>query len=165
VDEHPAFERRPEQAYVGKRVVMPLSAFRDRVPALTQDVSGWLADKGLEASGEPFLRYNIVDMPDRIDVDVAFPVNEQPDADGDLITGILPGGRYGTLTFTGVDNGVASNARLIDWIGAQGERVDSRQTDAGDAFAARIESLLSDPEGEPDPGRWKTRIAIKVRDV
>ena len=143
---------------------MPLSKFSDNVPALMQEVSKWLDDHGIKASGKSFLRYNVIDMPDRMDVEVAFPVDELPDGENLVSCGMLPAGWYGTFTFTGVKNAVPANARLIEWIGHQGEEMDCSHTKDGDAFAGRIETLLTDPEAEPDQSKWKTQVAIKVRD-
>ena len=81
-----------------------------------------------------------------------------------MSSGKLPAGRYGALTFTGVKNGIPANKRLIDWISDQGEEVDHHQTKDGDAFAGRVEMLLTDPKEEPDQGKWKTHVAIKLRD-
>ena len=78
--------------------------------------------------------------------------------------GKLPAGRYGTLTFTGIQNEIAANARLIDWIGDRGLEMDCHQTADGDAFVGRIETLLTDPQAEPNRRKWETQVAIKVRD-
>lgn len=78
--------------------------------------------------------------------------------------GLLPAGRYATLVFRGIRNGVEANARLIDWIKAHGETMDFRQTSAGDSFASRVETLLTDPKAENDQDRWETEIAIRLRD-
>jgi hypothetical protein len=55
----PAFETRGEQAYVGKRVVMPMDKFDDIIPALVEEISKWLDDHGMKASGNSFLRYHV----------------------------------------------------------------------------------------------------------
>ena len=158
----PAFETCPEQPYVGKRVVMPMSHFEARVPALMAEVAEWMDRRRMKASGPSFLRYLVIDMPDRIDVEIAYPVDEAPEVDGSVVRGRLMAGRYATLTFTGVDNAVPANKRLIEWIDEQGHEMDSKQTDDGEAFTGRIETLLTDPEREPDQAKWITKVAIKI---
>lgn len=158
----PKFEERAEQPYVGKRVVMPMRDFPERVPALTDEVAEWMDKHGVAPTGKPFLRYLVIDMPDRIDVEVTFPVEQVPDVDGLILRGTLPAGRYATLAFIGVENGIPANKRLIDWIEEQGETMDAKETDDGQAFVGRVEILLTDPNAEPDQRKWETQVAIKV---
>ena len=138
--------------------------FPERLPAMLDEVAGWLGERGLVPSSPPFLRYHVVDMPERMDVEAGFPLDAAPADAGSLPRGVLPAGRYAVLTYTGVAEGVAANARLKDWIAAQGEAIDSRLTPDGEAFAARLEAFLTDPETEPDQRRWRTEAAFKLRD-
>jgi hypothetical protein len=104
-------------------------------------------------------------MPNRMDVEVAFPVEHAPEPERSVSSGALPAGRYGTLTFTGLENGAAANRRLIEWIVRCGEEPDCSGTPEGDACAGCIETLLTDPQAEPDQTKWKTQVSIKVRDA
>lgn len=160
--QEPTFETRPAQPYVGKRVVMAMSEFEERIPAVMREVAEWMRTHGLKPTGPSFLRYLVIDLPDKIDVEVAFPLDEVPEIDGPVLRGTLPGGRYGMLTFTGVENGIPANKRLIEWIDEQGEEMDSKKTDDGEAFTGRIETLLTDPEAQPDQAKWETAVAIKI---
>jgi effector-binding domain-containing protein len=158
----PAFKTRPAQPYVGKRVVMAMSELEERVPALMHEVAEWMRTHGLSPSGPCFLRYMVIDMPDQIDVEVVFPLDELPDIDGPVLRGTLPAGRYAEVSFTGVVNGIQANKRLIEWIDEQGEEMDCKRTDDGEAFTGRIETLLTDPEAEPDQAKWQIQVAIKI---
>lgn len=115
-----------------------------------------------QPSGPSFIRYHVIDMPERMDIEVAFPVEHLPKSDGSVSCGILPAGRYGTLNFTGLKYAVPANGQLISWISSQGKTMDSRQTDEGEAFAGRFETVLTDPVKESDPSKWVTEIAIKL---
>lgn len=159
----PTFETRADQPYVGKRVVMPMSDFETRVPALMQEVSAWLEAHGMKPAGPGFLRYHVVDMPTRMDVEASVPVDAVPEPDDAVTRGTLPAGRYASLVFTGVKNGIEANARLIAWLRAQNAEMDVHHTDDGDMFAGRLETLLTDPRTEPDQSQWRTEVAIKVR--
>lgn len=159
----PRFETRAEQPYVGKRVVMPMSHFETRVPALMQEVSAWLDAHGKKPAGPGFLRYHVVDMPDRMDVEASVPVDAVPEPDDAVTRGTLPAGRYASLVFTGVKNGIDANARLIEWLGTQDTEMDVHHTGDGDVFAGRLETLLTNPQTETDRSRWQTEVAIKVR--
>jgi effector-binding domain-containing protein len=160
----PKIETRPEQAYVGKRAIMPMSDFETKVPELTAEVSKWLDQNGVEATGKPLLRYHVVDMPDRMDVELAIPVKSVPHAVAGIDHGTLPAGRYATSTFTGVRNGIPANKKLIDWIADQGEEMVVHKSENGDVFKSRYETILTDAKAEPDQDKWETEIAIKVRD-
>ena len=127
----PRIEVRPERSYVGVRAVMPMSDFGREIPAMTETVADWLEAKGLRASGAPFLRYHIVDMPHRMDVELGMPIDTPPVTDGQVRNGVLPAGSYAVLSYTGVANGVPANERLLKWIAERGEQVQliKRRTD------------------------------------
>lgn len=159
----PKIETRLAQTYIGKRAIMPMSDFETKVPELMAKASEWLDRNGVKATGKPFLRYHVVDMPDRMDVELGIPVDSVPQIAGEVVHGTLPAGRYATLTFTGVRNGVAANKKLIDWIAEQGEEMVVHKSENGDVFNSRYETFLTDAKLEPDKGKWETEVAIKVR--
>ena len=161
MDTLPAIEHRGERDYVARRVVMQLRDFGERIPVLMGELCGWMQQHNVTASGAMFLRFHTIDMPERIDVEAALPVDGAPQPEDDISTGTVPAGRYATLIYTGVENAVAQNRRLIDWIAAQGETMDYERRTDGDQFAARIETLMSDPEDLPAQSQWQ--IAIKLR--
>jgi hypothetical protein len=119
-----------------------------------------LDDHGTKVSGNSFLRYHVIDMPDRMDVEVAFPVDELPVTESSVSYGRLPAGTVRPIDLHGRRKWVPANARLIDWIGDQGKEMDCRHSEDGDAFAGRIETLLTDPQAEPDQSKWNTQVAI-----
>ncbi|GHO42055.1 hypothetical protein [Ktedonospora formicarum] len=57
-----------------------------------------------------------------------------------------------------------ANGALIDWGAEHGVAWDSRQTEQGGAFGARLESYIKGPENESDPDKWETEVAIRVAD-
>lgn len=159
----PAIETREEQIYVGKRATMSLRELATGVPRLMTELADWLAKHDIEPTGHRLLRFHVIDMPDRLQIEAGLPVLRAPRADAGIAPGILPAGRYATSTFTGASHGVEANKQLINWITAQGETIDMHATDEGDAFASRFETYLTDARREPDPGKWKIDIAMKLR--
>ena len=78
--------------------------------------------------------------------------------------GGIPAGRYASLVYTGVKNGVKSNAALLDWGAKQGLVWDKWETAQSDGFGGRIESFLTDPADEPNQAKWETEVAIRLAD-
>jgi len=156
----PAIEQRSEQPYVGVRAVVSMNALQDEIPAMTAKLSRWLDANGLQASG-PFLRYHVVDMPERLDVEAGIPLSAPVDGKGEVDANILPAGRYAVLVYKGVHNGVASNKRLIDWLKERGEEVVSHGSANREVFEARYETFLTDTASKAE---LETEVAIKVRD-
>ncbi|RYG32171.1 MAG: AraC family transcriptional regulator [Burkholderiales bacterium] len=157
----PRIEQRPEQLYVGIGAVMPLDAFERDIPAMTERVLGWLKTRGLKPSGRPFLRYNVIDMPERLDVELGVPVEVAAEGDGGVKAGVLPAGRYAVMTYQGAKNGVAANKALFKWIEAQNVEAVSHKSADGEVFAARYETFLNDVE---DQGALETEVAMKLRE-
>jgi hypothetical protein len=52
---------------------------------------------------------------------------------------------------------------LLAWAEANGIVWDREQTRAGEAWGSRTVLYLTDPEAEPDPSRWETLLAFRVR--
>jgi effector-binding domain-containing protein len=160
----PKLEARPEQPTVGIRTQVPMKAFKKVIPELLDEVFAWTVRQGITPVGPPFMRFHIINMAGNMDVELGVPVAPGVAGDDRVRAGALPAGRYATLVYTGVRNGIKANGALLDWGAAQGLTWDRHDTEAGDAFAGRYESYLTDPAEEPDPKKWETEVAIRVVD-
>ena len=160
----PRLEDRREQCYVGIRTQVPIRKLGSTIPRLLGQLFSWLGERGVAPSGPPFIRYHIVDMAKLMDVELCVPTATALPGDGDVGPGALPAGRYAVLVYIGQKNGIAGNAALLDWGKRQGLTWDRWSTDAGDAFGARYESFLTDPDEEPDRRKWETEVAIRLAD-
>jgi effector-binding domain-containing protein len=161
----PKVEDRPEQHYAGIRTQATMDELGSGIiPQLHGETMAWLRARGLAPSGAPFLRYHVIDMACNLDIEMAWPVDAAITGDGRVNAGTLPAGRYASLIYTGIANGVAGNGALLDWIQEQGLKVDSWSTPQGDAFRSRVEFEITDPADEPDMAKWETEVAMKLAD-
>lgn len=158
----PKLEDRNEQHYVGIRTEVPMRQLPDVIPQLLGEVFAWLGKQGITPAGAPFMRYHVIDMKAKLDIELGVPVVAAVSGDGRVSAGVLPAGRYASLVYTGVKNGLEGNRVLIDWAKEKGIAWDRWDTGKGDAFRSRIESYLTDPNDEPDPAKWETEVAIKL---
>jgi effector-binding domain-containing protein len=134
------------------------------IPELLGALFAWRTSRNVELAGPPFIRYHVVNMAAAMDVELGIPVEAALEGDGQIRAGMLPAGRYAVLIYTGRDNGLAGNAALLSWGQEHGLVWDRWSTDAGDAFGARYESFLTDPNEQPDPAKWETEVAIRLAD-
>lgn len=160
----PKIEARSEQPYVGIRTHAAGEAFPQVIPQLLGEVFAWLGRQGIAPAGAPFIRYHVINMETQMDVDLGVPVASTLAGDGRVCPGILPAGRFATLVYAGVKNGILANGVLIDWANEQGIEWDVWDVENGHAFAARYESFLTDPDEEPDQAKWETEVAIRLAD-
>lgn len=158
----PIVEERDEQAYVGIRTLVTMRDLDSVIPGLLDEVAAWLERQGLAPQGPPLIRYHAIDMDTELDITLGFPVTGAIEGDGCVMAESLPAGRYAALTYTGVDNGIQGNGALIDWIAAQGLRMDYRSEERKDLFSGRVEFLIDGPEDDPDPSQWRTEVAIRL---
>jgi effector-binding domain-containing protein len=85
--------------------------------------------------------------------------------DARVVTGVLPAGRYATLTHLGHPSElVAATKALLDWAAEHGLTFDVTPGDDGDRWACRLENYLTDPSQEPDMSKWVTKLAFKLAD-
>jgi effector-binding domain-containing protein len=162
----PKVEERAEQPYVAKRTHVAMDDLGSVIDHAVGDLYAWLGQQGVAPAGPFFIRYLVIDMAGKRDLEMGFPVASALSGDGRICAGVLPAGRYASLVYTGPYDGlVEANAALLDWGAEQGLAWDTWAAENGDGFGARFESYLTDPSTEPDPTKWETEVAIRVADA
>ncbi len=160
----PKIDTRSDQPYAGIRLKTSAQELGNVIPQNVDAVFDWLGQQGIEATGAPFIRYYVINMADRMDVEIGVPV-AVPVAGNDRIqSGVLPAGRYASLVYRDVTRGEEGNRVLIEWAKDQGLTWDNWPVPDGDAFASRYEIFLSGPQDDPDPHQWDTEVAIRLAD-
>jgi effector-binding domain-containing protein len=160
----PEIETRAEQPYVAVRAKVTMgeiAAFARRFG----EVFGWLDRHGLAPAGPPFFKYNVIDMARELEMEAGVPVATAADGDDEMVAGVLPAGRYATLTHVGHPSELmAATKALLDWAAEQGLTWDVTPSEDGDRWACRLENYLTDPDQEPDMNKWVTQLAFKLAD-
>jgi hypothetical protein len=101
-------------------------------------------------------------MAANMDIELGIPVATAMPGDARVSAGVIPAGRYGSLTYTG--DGIKANKALLDWAAEHGIGWDRWDDEKGDAFRARIETYLTNPDEEPNRAKWQTEVAIRLAD-
>jgi len=148
-----------ERPYVALRGTVPMdgiSAFADRM----HEVIGWLAAREIAPNDAPFFRYEEIDMDAGLVMEIGFPVDDVHAGEGEIVTGVLPAGRYATATHHGHPEGLMNATReLLEWAEAEGLEWDVD----GDKWASRLEIYRSDPREVPDMADWDTELQFKLK--
>jgi len=153
---------RAEQPYAAIRARVTMSQLGG-LGARLGEVFGWLAARGVPPAGAPFFKYNVIDMARELEVEAGVPVAAALDGDDHVLTGVLPAGRYATLTHVGHPDGlIGATKALLDWAAEQGMTWDMSPTEAGERWGCRLESYLTDPSEEPDMNKWETQLAFRL---
>jgi effector-binding domain-containing protein len=149
-----------ERPYVALRGKVPMGgipAFADRMG----EVVDWLAAREIAPNDAPFFKYDVVDMEHGLVMEVGFPVDDLHSGEGEIVTGVLPAGRYATVTHHGHPEGLMAATRdLLAWAAEQGLEWDAD----GDHWVARLEISRSDPREVPDMNDWVTDLQFKLKD-
>lgn len=160
----PAIETRAEQPYaaIRARVTMDgLGAFAARFG----DVFGWLGARGIALAGPPFFKYNVIDMERELEVEAGVPIAAQADGDGEVLSGVLPAGRYATVIHVGHPSELVGAVQaLFDWAEGQDLKWDVAAGADGEHWGCRLENYLTDPAEEPDMNKWETELAFRLAD-
>jgi effector-binding domain-containing protein len=160
----PEIVARAEQPYVAIRghvTMAEIAAFAVR----TSEVFGWLGARGLVPAGPPFLKYNVIDMARQLEMETGVPVAAPVDGGGEVISGVLPAGRYATVTHVGHPSELMGvTGALLDWAAGQGLTWDISPDADGDRWGSRVEIYLTDPSEEPDMSKWVTQLAFRLAD-
>ena len=158
----PEITERAGQPYVAVRAqvtMQTISAIADRIP----EVFGWLAAHGVAPAGPPFLKYNVIDMTRQLEIEAGVPVAAAVDGDGSVLSGVLPAGRYATVTYVGHPAKLIDvTAELLAWASREGLVFDVAGTDEGERWGSRLEIYFTDPAREPDMDKWETQLAFRL---
>lgn len=160
----PKIEDRTEQHYVAIRTQATMQELDTVIPQGLGEVFAWLEKQGIAPAGAPFTRYLVIDMEALLDIEVGVPVATALSGDDRISAGVLPAGRYASLVYTGIDIGIKANWALLKWGAEKGLVWDTWKTEKGDAFGARFESFLTNPDEEPNRAKWETEVAIRLAD-
>jgi effector-binding domain-containing protein len=141
-----------EQPVAVVRSVVMLDAMPDFFGRSYHALSEELAKQGSQIAGPPFARY--YGMPtDRVDVEAGFPVAAPITASGDVQPASMPAGRCYEATHVGpYDTLVETYNRVLQQMEADGVTPSE----------VMWEYYLTDPDDEPDPGKWQTRVCWPV---
>ena len=155
----PRVEYRDSRSTLGIRRRTPfrgLLAERDR---LLESLVDWMRDNGVEPDGPFFLRLHTVDMAGDMDIEVG--VFAAGTGDGMVTEGVVPAGSYVVLRY--IDHSMRAHRLLFGWADEQQIDFDVSETDAGAAWAGRLEIYITDPRTEPRKTRWETELAFLTR--
>lgn len=159
----PKIETRNEQPYAAIRFEVPMEQLPIIIPQGIVEVENWLGKQGIKMAGAPFIKYNVINMPGFLDVEVGWPVISAVKVEGRFSGGAFPAGRYVTAMFTGDYPGLMdATGKYLAWVAKQGLVLDQFDSDQGDGFVCRYESYLTNPEEEPDRSKHETLIVMKV---
>ena len=160
----PEITERAEQPYVAIRArvtMQEIGAFAQRLG----QVFGWLAARDLAPAGPPFFRFNVIDMERQLEMEAGVPVQAVVDGDDQVISGVIPAGRYATVIHVGPPESlVGATAALLEWASQQGLQWEMTVRDDGEHWGARLENYLTDPREQPDMTKWETELAFRLAD-
>jgi effector-binding domain-containing protein len=161
----PKIEYRAELPYAGIRTQISHQEMGSGIiPQLHDEVLAWIEQQEVNPAGPPFMRYYVINMADKMDIELGWPVAKILTGNGRVNADVLPAGHYASLVYTGIANGIKGNSVLIGWADENGLVWDRWDDENGDAFASRVEFYLTDPADEPDMSKWETEVAIKLAD-
>jgi len=162
----PKLEDRSARSYVAIPVTVALADEPATIPVLLDELRRWMEERHIEPGGPPFVRYLVINMPARLEIEVALPFSGDLQGDHRVIRGELPAGSYATMVHTGpVESLVDANASLQKWAEERGITGETRETGNGTAWTARVETYLTNPKSEPDSRKHRTEIAYLVREI
>ena len=161
--EEPKVVERASQPYAAIRAFVTMETIGQVLPGLHPEVRRWLDKEGAAIAGDPFFKYNVIDMAHEMEVEVGFPVDRAVVGDERVLAGVIPTGRYATVAYTGRPEGlIDATEALLQWAAHEGLRWDVTETPKGDRWAARLEIYELDPPA--DMSQWTTELAFRLAD-
>jgi GyrI-like small molecule binding protein len=126
-------------------------------------VRRWRRSQGVQPAGQPFCKYNVIDMDRQLEVEAGFPVAAPVTSEDRVLAAVLPAGRYAALWHTGHPDGlVGATQALLDWAAQQDLAWDVTSAPEGERWGCRLETYHDEP-GQ-DMNEWETELAFKLAD-
>jgi effector-binding domain-containing protein len=157
----PIVQYREEQPYVAIETTVDMKDIPTLLPPLIPEVINWLAKNKIAHDSPPFFEYLRFDNDQKMLVHVGFPVAKPIKGDGRVIAGSFPSGNYVSAIYTGDYSHLKdAHMTLESWI-KKNDLKEGRQTSPkGEEWGSRTEVYLTNPEEEPSPEKWKTKILL-----
>ncbi len=161
----PEIVERPEQPYAFVRFTVPMNDMQKPADEGFPKLFAHLERQGLKPVGAAFYNYRRIDMAGTLDVEAGIAVERVGAEAGDVHFGVLPAGRFVTLTWNGhPDKLMTVTGMLIGWLKETDTSLDVIEKTDGDYFACRLEIYESDPAEVPNMDDWVTSLAFKLAD-
>jgi hypothetical protein len=157
----PEVVTRPARYGLGLRTVTPFRGMFAVRDSLMASLYAWFDEHGLTA-GTAYFRLHVIDMDGPMDIEVGVLTGSPLAGDSRVQPTLLPAGRYATLVY--VNHGRRANGMLLDWVAAEGLRLDRADDPAGDRFGCRYEAYLTDPRTERMKTKWQIELAMRLAD-
>ena len=122
----------------------------------------WLRSQGVQPAGQPFCKYNVIDMDRQLEVEAGFPVAAPVTGEGQVLAAVLPASTRPCcipVTRTGwpaQPERCLTGPRSRAWPGTSRPRPD------GEQWGCRLE-IYHDEPGQ-DMSEWETELAFKLAD-
>lgn len=159
----PKVVERATQPYVAIKASVTMQTIGTTLPALHPRVFDWLGTRRLSPAGAPFWKYDVIDMERQLEVEVGVPTTDLVSGEDEIVAGLLPAGRYATLTHTGHPSGLLqATATLLAWAPQEGLSWDASDSEQGQRWGCRLEIYETDPRVEPDLSKWETTLAFRL---
>lgn len=160
----PTIEDWPEQPYLALTGIVTLETIgtvEQRVPELLAH----LAAQGLEPAGAPFIRYRVIDMFRRLEIEAGVPLAAPVRTDGEPHCDVLPAGRYVTHTFVGrPEDHIPVIGAIFTWAAERNLAWDVAPGEEGDEWGGRLSSTLAGPPEGTDTNALTTKFAFRLAD-
>ena len=142
----------PEMYYAGIRETVPFIEVSREMSEMYSEISKFLAQKEIEMAGMPFSMYHLMDE-EYIDLECGIPIEAANEGNRTVKVAVFPATTCACLDFYGdYSNLQEGHIVMQKWLEAHGFNLAS----------APMEIYLTDPQQEPDPAKWITRICYPV---
>jgi effector-binding domain-containing protein len=157
----PTVKTRAPEPFAAMVIEVTQPEIAGKAPPLITDVMNWVKQSGGDFAGPPFFNYFEFLPGGRMKMAVGRATTNLLEANGQFVTGTLPGGRYASITHTGPYAKLyEANMALDDWARTQGLEYAGEQHGDRLVGATRLE-IYSDPGINSPP---VTEIAFLLKD-
>jgi hypothetical protein len=148
--------QKPAIPTLGIRLITPFAGMLKVRDTLLKELYTWLDQHAVNGFHAFFLRLHVIDMKGNMDLEVGVTLDSAHDGDARVRPGVLPAGKYVTLTYR--EHDLRANALLQKWAADQGIAFDRTASPEGDIWLSRYEAYITDPRSEKHKKAWQIQL-------
>ena len=143
----------------------PMPKLPQFAPQKFDELHNWMASHDIDSGGKAFFRYRRFDNAGNVELEVGNTTLKKVAANGAVVAGELPAGRYASATYTGpYDRLYDCFLMLNGWLRGRDLTPDASHDGSGETIGCQLEVYRVSPATEPNPNKWSTDLLIRLKD-
>ncbi|MDJ1469018.1 GyrI-like domain-containing protein [Cytophagaceae bacterium DM2B3-1] len=161
----PKIEYQTLRYYLAIAKTVYMNKISQVLPPLISEVRQWMHTNKIEPNGPDFFLYKSINENNELECEAGFTIDVPIEGNSHIHLGSFPEGKYASLIYSGdFKDMMEGHMALENWIRQKGLKEKIQSSQGVTRWGGRTEFYLIDPEFEPNPAKWQTKIMFQLEE-